>query len=203
MKICSKCKIEKEIEEFSLYHKNNDGHQHRCKSCIKTMNRDYYNKYKEKEKLRSKICYYNNKEHYSELAKQYKIKNRESWNEYRRKYTKERSENDELFKLTISIRKNLNVYLKGNKNKKTEEILCCSICDFKIYLESMFEYWMNWGNYGKYNGEYNYGWDLDHIIPLSSAKTIEELIELNCYTNIRPLCSKINRYEKRNKMIES
>jgi hypothetical protein len=30
---------------------------------------------------------------------------------------------------------------------------------------------MNWGNYGKYNGEINYGWDIDHIIPLYTSKT--------------------------------
>ena len=38
-----------------------------------------------------------------------------------------------------------------------------------------------------------YGWDLDHIIPVSSAKTEEELIKLNLYENFQPLCSKINR----------
>ena len=34
---------------------------------------------------------------------------------------------------------------------------------------------MNWENYGLYNGELNYGWDIDHIIPISSAKTEEEV----------------------------
>lgn len=38
---------------------------------------------------------------------------------------------------------------------------------------------MNWGNHGLYNGEFNYGWDLDHIIPISSATTKEEMIDLN------------------------
>jgi hypothetical protein len=59
---------------------------------------------------------------------------------------------------------------------------------------------MTWDNYGLYNGELNYGWDVDHIIPLSSVKTEEELIKLNHYTNLQPLCSKINRYIKRVKI---
>jgi hypothetical protein len=52
---------------------------------------------------------------------------------------------------------------------------------------------MNWDNYGLYNGESNYGWDIDHIIPSSSAITEEELIKLNHFTNLQPLCSYINR----------
>ena len=60
---------------------------------------------------------------------------------------------------------------------------------------------MNWENYGKYNGTEGFGWDLDHIIPISSAKTEEDVIRLNHYTNLRPLCSYINRVIKRDKVI--
>lgn len=56
---------------------------------------------------------------------------------------------------------------------------------------------MTWENYGKYNGELEYGWDIDHIIPLSSAKNEDDLLRLNHYTNLQPLCSKVNRDIKR------
>lgn len=56
---------------------------------------------------------------------------------------------------------------------------------------------MNWDNYGKYNGTINFGWDIDHIIPLCNAKTEEDVIRLNHYTNLQPLCSKVNRDIKR------
>ena len=58
---------------------------------------------------------------------------------------------------------------------------------------------MNWNNYGKYNGELDFGWDIDHRIPLFSAKTEEELLKLFHYSNQQPLCSKFNRDIKRNK----
>ncbi len=67
-------------------------------------------------------------------------------------------------------------------------------------MESKFDPWMTWENYGIYNGELNYGWDIDHIVPLSSAVSPEELIGLFHYTNLQPLCSKINRNIKRNKI---
>lgn len=60
---------------------------------------------------------------------------------------------------------------------------------------------MNWENHGIYCGKPNHGWDIDHIIPLSSAKTEEELLRLNHYTNLRPLCSYHNRVVKRAKLI--
>ena len=69
-----------------------------------------------------------------------------------------------------------------------------------MYIESKFEPWMNWDNYGKCNGEFNYGWDLDHIIPTSTAKSIDEFLKLNHYTNFKPLCNKINRGIKNNKI---
>lgn len=72
-------------------------------------------------------------------------------------------------------------------------MLGCSFDKFKSHLESKFESWMSWDNYGKYNGELNYGWDIDHIIPISSATTEEEIIKLNHHTNLQPLCSRVNR----------
>jgi len=62
---------------------------------------------------------------------------------------------------------------------------------------------MNWDNQGLYSkNRFNIGWDLDHIIPISSAKTEEDVIRLNHYTNFQPLCSKINRDIKRRKIID-
>jgi hypothetical protein len=58
---------------------------------------------------------------------------------------------------------------------------------------------MTWDNRGLYNGQKNYGWDVDHIIPKSTAKTKEEVIKLNHYTNLRPRCSYLNRVEDKRK----
>jgi hypothetical protein len=88
---------------------------------------------------------------------------------------------------------------KGVKKKlKTHETLGCTYEYFKSRLESLWEPWMSWENYGLYNGELNYGWDIDHIIPISSAKTEEELLKLNHFSNLQPLCSYTNRFIKSN-----
>jgi hypothetical protein len=93
----------------------------------------------------------------------------------------------------------MSIKLNGyTKKSKTYQILGCTFEEFKQHLENKFEPWMNWDNYGKYNGEFNFGWDIDHVIPQSSAKTEDELLQLNHYTNLKPLCSYINRHIKRN-----
>jgi hypothetical protein len=66
------------------------------------------------------------------------------------------------------------------KSKRTQEILGCSFEDFKLHLESQFDENMNWENQGSY-------WHMDHIIPISSAETKEEVYRLNHYTNFQPL----------------
>ena len=60
---------------------------------------------------------------------------------------------------------------------------------------------MTWENYGRYNGEFGYGWDIDHIVPISSIKNELDILELNNYKNLQPLCSKINRDIKRNNIL--
>jgi hypothetical protein len=87
-----------------------------------------------------------------------------------------------------------------SKKTKTYEILGCSYEDFKTHIELQFQTWMNWNNYGLCNNEFNYGWDIDHIVPLASAKTEEELLKLNHYTNLQPLCSHTNRNIKKDKL---
>jgi hypothetical protein len=59
---------------------------------------------------------------------------------------------------------------------------------------------MNWDNYGLYNGNFNYGWDLDHIIPLASATCEVDVIRLNHHTNFQPLCSNTNRNIKKDNL---
>ena len=87
------------------------------------------------------------------------------------------------------------------KGSKTEKILGCTFDEFKNHLESKFESWMIWEKWGLYDGRTsNMGWDIDHIIPLSSAITEEDVIRLNHYTNLQPLCSYINRHVKMDKL---
>lgn len=116
---------------------------------------------------------------------------------------KKRLNEDDAFRLKHNIKIHIRRRLKEigckKENIKTINIIGCSLIEFKKYIESKFESWMNWDNRGLYNGELKYGWDLDHINPISNASSKEEILKLNHFTNFQPLCSKINRDIKKNK----
>jgi hypothetical protein len=145
------------------------------------------------------------KEYDKARSKKYREKNKEKIKIYLKEYNKKRLETDQLYKLLTILRKRIRESLKYggfSKKSKTKEILGCDIVEFKIHLEKQFEPWMNWGNYGNPKDgifELNKTWDIDHIIPTSSSKNEEQLLQLNHYTNLKPLCSYTNRWIKNGK----
>lgn len=119
-----------------------------------------------------------------------------------RKNKRNRYNNDPLFRLTCNLRSLTHKAFKMNgfkKSDRTENIIGISFTEFKEYIIGQFEPWMNENNQGIYTGKYNETWQIDHIIPISSARTPEEVIKLSHYTNLRPLCSKKN-LEKSNRI---
>jgi hypothetical protein len=194
LKITYKNYKENNKEKIKAYVEKNKEH-------LKEYNKEYREKNKETIKQKSKINYENNIEIRREKLRNYGLKNKEK----RNKRIKNRKINDTLFKLNCSIRSSISNSIKRHgykKYSKSFEILGCSFEEFKIYIESKFEQWMDWNNHGKYNGDFDYGWDLDHIIPSSSAESEGEIIKLNHYTNFQPLCSKINRDVKKNNIYQ-
>lgn len=136
----------------------------------------------------------------------YRENNKEKVRESARNQGKKNYASNPVYRIRTLIRGGINSifkYAKTKKNNKTEKILGCSFSELKNYLESKFEPWMNWDNHGKFDGTLNYGWDIDHIVPISSAKTEEDAIKLGHYTNLQPLCSYTNRHIKRNKNTRS
>jgi len=203
MKKCIKCEELKVIEEY------NKG-VNQCKNCIKEYKRLYFLKNKEfiKEKLnllsddeknRRKIIKKKLNDNYI-ISDERREKNRIR----RKEYHKMKMGTDILYRLKHGFQRRLNKSLSRGKfvNSTTIElvdIIGCNFDDFKKHLEDKFENWMNWENYGLYNGELNYGWDIDHIIPISNAVNEQEIFKLNHYSNLQPLCSKMNRDIKRNR----
>jgi len=184
MKTCNKCKIEQEYSGFCSDKTRIDNLSNICKICTK--------KYRDI-----------NKDRKNQYNKDYGQKNKIKRRKYNREHNKERRQTDILFRLYKNIGNLVyaSIKRKGHKkNSKTEQILGCTISEFKQHIENQFEHWMTWENQGQYNGELNYGWDIDHIIPSSSANCETKLLLLNHYTNLQPLCSKINRDIKRDKL---
>jgi hypothetical protein len=224
MKVCSKCKIEKTLDCFNKNLKCKNGLNPSCKECIKKYREENKEKIKirckkyrqnNKEKIKEyelkrkatkksayleyrKNYYEKNKEKIIENGKQWRLKNKEYKNKKAILYRKEKIKVDPIFKLKINLRSNLCQSFKRGKNQykknaRTETILGCTMEDFILYIQSQFQKGMTLENHGE--------WHFDHIIPLASATTEDEIIKLNHYTNFQPLWAKEN-ISKADKIME-
>jgi hypothetical protein len=174
---------------------------------ISEYNKKWRDENEDEQKLKKQEYYQNNREEFLLKSKKYRENNKDKIKDYQSNYKniknykrRERLKTDILFSLEKSIRNYIYECFKKNgykKSSRTYNILGCSFEELKLHLEAKFEDWVTWENRGLYNGELNYGWDIDHIIPLSTAETEEDIIKLNHYTNLQPLCSYTNRYIKR------
>ena len=220
MKVCSKCKIEKEFIEFCKNKTRSDGYHSVCKVCKKKYDFDnkeikrsqdklYRIHNKEKIKLKWIKWLENNKDKRREYDKQYnkkyRLENLDKIKKQNKKYSlenkkainiyfKNKKNTDPLFKLKCNIRNLIGISIKRtgySKTSKTYEILGCSYEEFKIHLENQFTEGMTWENQGK--------WHMDHIYPVSLATDEEHLIKLNHYTNYQPLWA-VDNLKKGNKI---
>lgn len=166
------------------------------KQNIVAQNKQEYDKQyndinKEKIKIRSKNYYLNNKEKIIE-------KNR--------KYSQIKRKIDINYKLKLKLSHSIRQAILNNNSKKhgsIKDYLPYTIQQLKAYLESLFESWMNWNNYGSYkvstwndNDSSTWTWQIDHIVPHANFKyaSMEDLAFKECWalSNLRPYSSKQN-----------
>ena len=149
------------------------------------------NKYREENKElinnKYKEYYKENKEKLKKLSRIYREQKKEYFSNYMSSWIKKRYSEDQMFRLKTNLRSRIYEYLKKGgykKTKTTRDILGCSIDFYKEHLQKQFKQGMSWDNHGE--------WHIDHIIPLSSANTGEELFKLFHYKNTQPLWAEEN-----------
>lgn len=152
-------------------------HPDRC--TMKGCNRKYY---------RKGLCSH----HYNESIGMREY-NKRYWasaehKENRKRYVAKRRE-EELFVATVRMRNRIKMALRHcgyKKNSKTKVILGESFENVWRHLLATWE-----DNYGQHwNGE---PYHIDHIKPISTAKTENEMIKLFHYTNLQMLTPEDNR----------
>lgn len=167
---CPSCNTQKKVEDYSVKTILSATICDECKLKIKHERKQAA---KEREKQRWK-------NRSREQAKKYKQKRIESGKAAA--YERERKIADPTYRFKQSVRNNVFNAIRKNgykKSKKTEEILGCTLDYFRQHIESQFLEGMSFENHGE--------WHIDHIIPLATAKTEEDVLRLNHYSNLRPL----------------
>lgn len=225
-KICSICKVEKDIMEFR---KSGKYYRSECKECSKVLfkewyertkvdrkeyasrvHKEYYKKNKEKiltyqkkyrennkDKIKAykNLYYQNNKEYVDNKNKDNYVK----YNEYYRNYYKNNKEKikqyissklkDNKYRMKKQVRNMLyDSFKRKNKIKResAEQLLGCDLDFFVSYLLQTYKktYGIEWDTVEKVH--------IDHIVPLASAKTEEDIVKLCYYTNLQLLKAEDN-----------
>jgi hypothetical protein len=190
----------------------------RCKPCAKIYKKQYRENNKEKIAQQDINYRQENKDYLLDKQRKYRAANpemiltkardyRDRTREDRRK-TKREYEREKLkdikYRLKTVIASAVYVLLKGIKNNlPVLKFLPYTMEELKQHLESQFESWMTWDNYGKYfpktwddNDTATWTWQIDHIVPQSDlpyASMVDENFK-KCWAleNLRPLSSKQN-----------
>lgn len=157
----------------------------------KEYNKKYYEENKEYYKKHHKDYFNKNKDKIKENYKKWKNNNIEKVREYQRKDALKRKQ-DPLKKLELQLRNMINTSFKRKgqvKSKKLELICGLNSKELVNYLLNTFKenYGYEWNNTEKVH--------IDHIIPLKTAKTIEDVYRLCYYSNLQLLKPKDN-FEK-------
>ena len=212
-KTCSKCNESKEQDSFQKGRAT-------CKDCQKIYHAEYRIKNKDKIKKGMKVYWSNNKDKIKKYQKEYRTKNIEKivsinkkWREldsskeyikqYRKSWQSERLNKDESFKLRRNISRLISFKIKKNY-ESSFKYLPYTVQELKINIESKFEPWMTWNNWGKYsvktwddNDLSTWTWQIDHIIPQSDLiyDSMEHINFQKCWSldNLRPYSSKQNQ----------
>lgn len=161
----------------------------------------YYSQCKECEKKYKKKNYLENIEARREYRENYYRENKNKIVEkillhqktngtWMKKYN-----SDPIFRMNHNVRCRIREFLTEKnirKKNKTSEIVGCSKLELMDFLEKKFKDGMSWNNYGE--------WHIDHIIPLSCAKSEEDILKLCHFTNLQPLWRNEN-FKKGKKII--
>lgn len=183
---CKKCGVVRNLNEYGKgpVYKGKAYVRKTCNICYKELKSS--EEYKERSNARRRTPEFRAKKNAKRKTEEYRKKDRV--------YNQKTLKKNPLIRVKKNLRNRLRIGLRVKKWKKTTKFydyIGCSQLELKTHLEGQFKENMTWQNYGE--------WEIDHIIPLSSAKTPEEMYKLCHYSNLQPLWA-IDNLSKSNKI---
>lgn len=179
---------------------SNKKYREKNKESLKLHKHDYYERNKDKIKIKNHRRYIKNREKVLEQCKEYRKAHKAERQQYLAKNKsrilaqcakrqRERKKEDPVFAFKVRVRNLFLMAFKKNnhiKNSTTKKLLGCEIQEAWRHLLKTYEI-----NYGRpWDGE---PYHIDHIVPLSIAKTKEDVVKLCHYTNLQMLTPEDNR----------
>ena len=206
-KVCCKCKVARDLNDFGKLKSSKDGLRYDCKVC----RRDYRQKNQDRIKLKQHAYYLANKQILQEAHRERWSKNKDRYNSQRKEYRqrediklhiqeknkqylpikkqqiKERRKYDKNFQVSEILRSKIHKVISG-KTTSYQSYIGCDVEFLKLWLEYRFDEQMTWDNLGVY-------WQIDHILPINLFDFTNDRDKYICFhwTNLQPLPTYENR----------
>lgn len=221
MKVCPKCKAEKDVSEYYKNRIREDGLHRECKDCMKAAYkpktkeqadrdaRNYAKRHPERVKKKFADWYHANKESYlpinyerrktpkaKAVSDNWRKANKDKLNALRRVRRKNMTPKQKAEKIVRDRFYKVIVRMRqGKKFISSLLLLGCSMDQFKEHVEKQFMPGMDWDNHGNGEGK----WNIDHITPLVKydLTLLDEQKKAFHYSNMRPLWFNENMRRKR------
>ena len=200
MKTCSKCILPK---DDNCFYPN----KLQCKDCIREIREQYYLSNKNDILEYKHEFYQENKSDIIKYKTDYYNNNKSVVRASQNKYKSNRRKTDPSFRLRELVSRAIHGVLGGTKNHLSIlDYLPYSMTELKEYLESQFESWMTWDNWGIYDpivwndsDSATWAWQIDHVIPQSffiyTSMSDESFQKCWTLSNLRPYSAKKNVIE--------
>lgn len=181
-KVCTKCRTRKNFSEFYKRPEAKDGLRSDCKDCRRS--------YDQSPKRKA----YHNSETRKESKRAY------DKSPERKEYHKANHRVKRKTKLSFRLRECYKRYCRESLKSFGMKIDCSylellglpSWQDYADYIEKLFYDHPQTGRKMSIKSRGYDGWHIDHIRPISSAKTEEDMIKIWHYTNLQALWSEAN-----------
>ena len=175
------------------------------KEKVAEQKKAHYQANKEKILERGKVYREANKDKISDKNKTHYQANKEKILNQHKGYEKQRYKSNPLHRLKSIYRNSCYRAFKSigqKKNNPSLKLLGLETWqELTKHLESKFYDHPKTGEKMTFDHHGIHGWHIDHIIPLDSAKTEEDIIKLCHYTNLQPLWAEEN-LSKSNKILD-
>lgn len=175
-KICTKCKEEKELEDFPKHSQTKDGHLNQCKSCRSKYTKQHYK---------------DNKKQYQKNHKQWCKDNKEYCKEYKKQYAKDKEAYLKEYRATWYQEKKKDPEFKAERNKRKADYKAAKLQATPSYTKEEFQQFVIEEIYHLRevrSKETNIEWHVDHIIPLQNNL----VCGLHVAENLRVVPAKVN-----------
>lgn len=181
-KICTKCKIEKSIDEFTNSKNNKDGKSYQCRECNSIQNKEYREKNKDNIKDYKKEMYEKNRENVLQQRKEYYEKNRDMVLDRVNKYTDINRE--EINEKRRQFRKDNIEHMQNQDRKKYVKFREQILLDRKAYNKTENGRLIKLKNDGKRRAKLKNG-----DVTVQQLKELERNVKV-CYWCNEPLKNK-------------